>query len=301
MSQKDLSEKLLEDYDDVFVDIVNVLLFDGEEVIKSDELEPSDIKSQYKADDGRLHEQERDVVKFWKRGGVSIALCGIENQTAVDRYMPLRVIGYDGVAYRSQLLGGRRQERTSTNEECSETEAVSDKNKYPVITLVLYFGEERWNGPKSLVEALNIPERLRPYVSDYRINVYEISYLTDGQLKKFKSDFGILADFFVNKRKDKNYIPRDKKKFKHVDAMLKILKVMAKSRHYEAIFSNIEGSENSMDNIFDRVYEQGIKHGEERIVEKMLEKNYSDEQIMEICGISKEKLEEYKNEILASV
>ena len=31
MAEKDISEKILESYNDVFADIVNVLLFDGEE------------------------------------------------------------------------------------------------------------------------------------------------------------------------------------------------------------------------------------------------------------------------------
>ena len=34
MGEKDIAEKILEDYPDVFADIVNGFLFDGEEVIK---------------------------------------------------------------------------------------------------------------------------------------------------------------------------------------------------------------------------------------------------------------------------
>ena len=35
MRSKDLSEKTLEAYNDVFSDIVNVLLYDGEQVVKA--------------------------------------------------------------------------------------------------------------------------------------------------------------------------------------------------------------------------------------------------------------------------
>ena len=38
MSQKDLTEKLLEDYNDVFADIVNGLLFNGEQRVKAEDL-----------------------------------------------------------------------------------------------------------------------------------------------------------------------------------------------------------------------------------------------------------------------
>ena len=34
MAQKDITQKLLEDYEDVFADIVNVLVFDGETVVR---------------------------------------------------------------------------------------------------------------------------------------------------------------------------------------------------------------------------------------------------------------------------
>ena len=41
MAQKDTSEKILESYNDVFSDIVNVLLFNGKQVLSADELELS--------------------------------------------------------------------------------------------------------------------------------------------------------------------------------------------------------------------------------------------------------------------
>ena len=54
MGQKDVAEKVLEAYNDVFSDIVNVLLFDGRQVVKEDELTDAVPLSQYKAD-GKLH------------------------------------------------------------------------------------------------------------------------------------------------------------------------------------------------------------------------------------------------------
>ena len=38
MKEKDLSEKVLEDNNDIFADIVNVLLFDGEDAVEEDTL-----------------------------------------------------------------------------------------------------------------------------------------------------------------------------------------------------------------------------------------------------------------------
>ena len=126
MGQKDMAEKLLADYNDVFADIVNVLLFDGRDEVSEDDLVETKVKSQYKADDSKLHEQERDVAKILKKDNVKIVLLGLENQTAIDADMPLRCLAYDGASYRSQLLN-------------------KSAERYPVITVVLYFGMDRWD------------------------------------------------------------------------------------------------------------------------------------------------------------
>ncbi len=75
---------------------------------------------------------------------------------------------------------------------------------------------------KTLHECLEIPNELRPYVSDYRINVFDIAYLSDEQVEMFKSDFKIVAKYFVDRRK-KRKISFPKKIPEHVDEVLKIL------------------------------------------------------------------------------
>lgn len=97
MAEKDLTEKNLEDFNDVFSDIVNVLLFNGQEFVNEKDLAQANTMSIYKAD-GKLHEQERDVSKYWQNGTIKIAMLGLENQTKSEARMPLRVISYDGAA-----------------------------------------------------------------------------------------------------------------------------------------------------------------------------------------------------------
>lgn len=100
------------------------------------------------------------------------------------------VIGFnhDGASYRAQLLADRKmKEKTG-----------KAAPRYPVVTLVLYFGYGRcWKTPGTLYECLDIPEELKPFVNDYRVNLYEIAYLTDEQVQMFTSDFKVVADYFV--------------------------------------------------------------------------------------------------------
>ncbi len=60
MGQKDMTEKLLEDYNDVFADIYNVLVFE-KDVIDENRLRDGTTESVYKAEDGVYREQRRQV------------------------------------------------------------------------------------------------------------------------------------------------------------------------------------------------------------------------------------------------
>lgn len=248
MAEKDVTEKTLEAYNDVFADIVNVLLFQGLPVIEEEELEDALPRSHYKAD-GLIHEQERDIAKYWKQGrsNIRISLLGIENQTSVDADMPLRVIGYDGAAYRSQLL--------------KDTDKPEKNPRYPVVTMVLYFGEKRWNKPLNLLKCLDVPDVLAPYVNDYNVKLIEISYLTEEQVSLFQSDFRVVADYFVQRRRDKSYCP-SAKILKHVHEVFELMAVLTGDSRYEkSQYELVEGRTSMRDFILDEIENKGMEKG----------------------------------------
>lgn len=253
MAEKDIAEKTLEAYNDVFADIINVLLFGGKLLVKADELVDESLNSSYKAD-GKLHAQERDVAKHWKKGIVRIAMYGMENQTDIDKDMPLRVFSYDGAEYRAQLLSDK--EKTENTAQ-----------RYPVVTLVLYFGYDRhWKTPRTLFECLDIPEELKPFVNDYRMNLYEIAYLTDEQVQMFSSDFKIVADYFVQMRKNKNYIA-PQIMIKHVHELLQLMSVMTRDCRFENVYSpEMERRDTTMCEVLDRIENKGLQKGQDIIL-----------------------------------
>ena len=70
------------------------------------------------------------------------------------------------------------------------------------MTLVLYFGhKQRWSGPLTLKERLDIPKELDKYVNDYEIHVFEIAFMDQKEVDLFQSDFRVVADYFVQKRR----------------------------------------------------------------------------------------------------
>ncbi len=255
MSGKDTSEKILESYNDVFSDIVNVLLFHGRQVLAPDELEDQAPRSYYKAD-GKIREIERDVAKRWKNGNIRVACIGFENQTASDPDMPLRVMGYDGAEYRAQLLPDN-----------------VDGNRYPVVTLVLYFGYNKpWSGPLSLKKRLNIPEEFEPYVSDYKINLFQIAYLTHEQVDLFQSDFRVVADYFVQKRENGDYVPSTQE-LTHIQETLQLLSTMTNDHRFEDAYNeddrHTKGGLHTMCNVLDRIENLGIEKGKSEGEDKM--------------------------------
>jgi hypothetical protein len=206
---------MLEKYNDVFADILNVLLFAGGDVVDESALTDALPMSMLKID-GRVRTQERDIAKYWRKNKINVALFGLENQTVPNKLMPLRVFGYDGAEYVKQS----RKEN-------------SDRAKYPVITLVLYLGyEKRWNYPKRLFDVLDIDEDIRPYVNDFKINLFEIAYLEREKVDLFKSDFRILADYLYQMRKSRDYIA-DETNIAHVEELLTLMSAMTGDNRFE--------------------------------------------------------------------
>lgn len=278
MGEKDITEKILEDHNDVFADIINGLIFAGEQRILPESLENTAVHSQYKADDEKVHELERDVAKYWKDQDVQLAICGIENQSSVEKYMSFRIIGYDGTAYRSQLQDKR-------------------KEILPVMTIVLYFGtEHRWYGKRNIKGLMKIPEGLDDYINDYKMQVFEVAWLTEEQISRFRSDFKIVANFFVQKRKNKDYIPDDPTEIKHIDEVLKLLQVMTGDEHYKEVIRKKKGVR-SMCDVAERLEKMGIAKGIEigksegiiegkmQVYKNLLERGFSEKEAKEITEI----------------
>ena len=120
MGQKDLSQKNLEMYPDVFADIMNALLHEGKKVLKDDQLCLAPTETIFGAGRNELKNQFQDVGMDELRDGRIHTKYMLENQTRIDRRLPMRKAGYHGVIYRRQY---------------------AEKQVYPVVGLVLYWGK----------------------------------------------------------------------------------------------------------------------------------------------------------------
>ena len=149
---------------------------------------------------------------------------------------------------------------------------------------------------KNIKGLMKIPEGLEGYINDYEMKVFEIAWLTEAEISRFHSDFKVVANFFVQKRKNRDYIPDDPTEIRHVDEVLKLLQVMTGDERYQTIFQEKKGV-CSMCDVAERLekmgmekgIEQGVKQGihEEkiRVYKKLLEKGFSEQEAQEIAEL----------------
>ena len=220
MGQKDIIEKELEDYNDVFADIYNVLVFE-DEVIDETRLRDGTTESRYKDDGGMNRDQRRDVMKtYLDKYRMEIAFVGIDNQTQVDKYIPVRVLGYDYGKYRRQV----------------------DEKRFPlvpVITLVLNFSNTRWNNYKSLAEIMDIPPEFVPHFQDYKVKVVDVAFLEDKVIDRFTIDFKLVAKFFKDRRLGAESWD-DKIQIKHVEAFFDFVAAFTDDPRYQKVNKDLE-------------------------------------------------------------
>ena len=299
MGTKDTTQKRLEDFEDIFADISNVLLYDGEDVIKENELETVTAKDTYTVEH-QIHEVERDVAKRWRHHSLHISLIGLENQTDPDYKMPLRVICYDGASYRAQL------------------NAEDPKKTYPVITLVLYMGTEKhWTAPKQLTDCFKYDERLSKFISNYKINVVELAWLSDEQILKFKTEFRNFVELLRDTRlgRKPQYSPIQ---LKHVHELLQLMRIMSGNDEYEQLLkqttnnlkqNKLKGDEITMKKIVSLGFDEaraearaaGLAEGEPQekfaTAKRMLALGKSLQDIMLITDLPMSKIQELQTEI----
>ena len=214
MKEKDITEKKLLSYNDVFADVINGTIFEGKEVVKSEELTDANPVTQFKDDKNTHREQIRDVAKLWEKKGVIFSFIGIENQTSLDRDMILRVISYDGATYKNQ---------------------IGNEHIYPVFTIVIYWGKNEWKAPTTLKERIECPTEIIDVVSDYKFKLIDMARLSDEEIDKFRDDFKFIAGILSKKR---DYRPHNVD-VKHPEEVLDLLDAVLGDDRFKQMKSEI--------------------------------------------------------------
>ena len=204
MGKQDLLAKKYMSDNEKFADVFNYYLYNGKQVIKPENLHEesiSEIALPYsEKNKNTFIEKYRDIIKrcvVKSDNHYTYFLLGIENQSEVHYAMPVRNMLYDSLNYSGQVSRIEKNHK-KCKDKLSSAEYLSGVTKSdkitPVITLVLYWGNEAWDGPKSLYEMFKETDLdILRYVNDYHINLIEPKDIKD--FSKFRTELRKVLEF----------------------------------------------------------------------------------------------------------
>ena len=175
-----------------FADLFNTVIFNGKEVIRPENLSEMDTDVSGIIQFNDYNEslvRTRDIIKKFYNG-IEFTILGLELQTNPHYAMPVRALLYDGLGYLKECNEFRNLHKAEHDFD-SDKSFLSGMNKsdriHPIITLIFYYGESPWDGPIRLSDMMtDIPEELRPFFSDYKINLVQI--LDSGRYQFYNED-----------------------------------------------------------------------------------------------------------------
>ena len=306
-----------------FADLINGFVFQGEQRVS-----PGDIT-----------ELNRVITKVWRKSGwlraqmiirdlarmvhlgVGAVVIAVENQSDIHYAMPVRIMNADGAAYEAQWKQLKKRKRRDRRSKAGEfLSGMNREDKLiPCFTIVIYFGEEPWDGPRSLKDMLaldTLPAQVRELVADYPMRLLEVRRFSD--LDVFQTDiryvFGVLQKA-GNGAELKQYVDDHGEIFENLDEeAYDVISMMSHSKELKNIKEHNrteKGGINMCKAIKELIAEginQGIEQGMEQGIEKGIEKGidsgivlmktvlrfhaqgYSYAQIAEKCDIPIEKV-----------
>ena len=217
MSKKDTVTKTFMRENTVFADAFNYLIFNGKKVIQPERLQELDttelVQLIAKGENNKNEsvQKYRDILKaavIIEDENADYLLLGIENQTEIHYAMPVRNMIYDALQYGNQVAAiaaqNVKEKKAPTRAEFLSGFYKADKLR-PVITLVLHFGADPWDGATSLHEMMYFPlEEMRTFIQDYKIHLIDPAALKPDELEKFSTSLReVLGCIKYSKDKEK--------------------------------------------------------------------------------------------------
>ena len=316
----------------IFADAFNFLLYNGETVILPEELHPLDTTVTgvlQGMDDTVVPVQKfRDNMKYFsgmKDDTAVYLLLGVELQSEVHYAMPVKDMVYDALQYSSQVeeaAKAHRRERkgkdniqTGKNKKPSSGEYLSGFYKedrlLPVITLVIYFGPDQWDGPICLHEMLAVTDdKLLCFIPDYKINLITPEGLDEEQLDRFGTSLRevlLFTKYSKDKEKLYNLVEKDtrfhnieQKAGRVINAITGAGLRMDESEEYVDMCKAIQDMrEEAMLTGKQVGRQEGQQLKEKEIIIRMLKKKiFTYGEIAEIVKTSEEKVKEVEVEML---
>lgn len=251
------ADKLQRDYmssNERFADLFNYYLFAGEQVIKPESLREQSVNelvAVYGKDKKvSIKERYRDLLRgclIRQSEQAVYMLLGLENQDEVHYAMPVRQMLYDAMNYTGQASKVAKRHRARKDQKGS-AEFLSgfgkDDKLKPVVTLTLYWGTDKWDGPRSLHDMLDVKDkRLLNCIENYRLNLITPQDIRDFGL--FRSDLRYVLDF-VSKAADRQALRQYVQNKEEILNSMDVATFALISRYFDGRIKESEGGTDTM-------------------------------------------------------
>lgn len=190
-----------------FSEVFNKFVF-KKDIVKPDELKDAntveEVILRVRGTDQITLKSTRDAAKIKTlNDGRVLMILGLENQTEINYQMPFRVMTLDFINYARQVAMVEQRNAADFKNQISRPEnsgeylgkfRKADRIK-PVITLVIYYGERPWDGPKSLYDMFEDCEG-KEAARNYEMYLLDVRHMSVEELNSFspalKAFFGFL-------------------------------------------------------------------------------------------------------------
>lgn len=312
-----------------YADIYNGSIFQGGQFLKAQELEPVETVTTRSDKEGTI-ERTSDIVMRQKTTGDLFALWILENQETVDYGMPVRIMLKEALEYdrqvkelkRTNAAGYKRNREKDTGQLSPVTPGeylykVQKKDRiYPVNTLIVYWGKEPWDGPRSLHDLLDfgngdtgLKKELEKLVPEYPLHILDLNAVTD--YSKFRTELRTVFELYRlrnDKKEFKEYV-EGHKECRHLDE--ESYRMIGRLTNSERLLlkAGKEGrEEENMSSVIEELIEdgrleglqEGISQGMKALIEAYRELGCTKEEtvakLMEKCTLSRSEAEKYAEE-----
>ena len=160
-----------------FASFINVVVFEGEQLIRPENLVRYENDTAFIINDSKRIEDKkrrRDIVVKSDVNGIYCIL-GVGHQSSVDQAMVVRCAIYEMLEYLKQL------------------ENKEYKRLVPQIMVAFYTGPKKWNVPVKLSDYFEIPEELKKYFNDWKIILVDVKEMDTSKIKDEQTRYFIEA------------------------------------------------------------------------------------------------------------
>lgn len=195
-----------------YADLYNGSIFQGGQLLKAEELEPVETVATKIGKEGEI-ERTSDIIMRQKTTGDLFALWILENQETIDYSMPVRVMLKEALEYDRQVKELKRANAAEYKKGRDKDgiffltageylyKVRKEDRIYPVNTLIVYWGREPWDGPKSLHDFLDfgnkdirIKRELKKLVPEYPLHILDLNAAAD--YSKFRTELRTVFELY---------------------------------------------------------------------------------------------------------